>query len=156
MPPDRALGRGGQPPDRMCWPRLRRYLSRLTNLLCKGRAGLARHGCRSLCLELAEEGGPDHFRSETGLPLAAHFSGLKIRWILENVPGVRRRAEAGSILFGNMDAYLVWSLTGGPRGGIHLTDCTNASRTQLMNLGMLDWNDELLEVLGVPRQMLPI
>jgi glycerol kinase len=105
--------------------------------------------------ELAKNGGPDRLRAKTGLPLATYFSGLKIRWVLENVPGVRDRANAGDILFGNMDSYVLWNLTGGPRGGIHLTDCTNASRTQLMNLETLSWDDELLAVMGVPRQMLP-
>jgi len=105
--------------------------------------------------ELARNGGLDRFRSKTGLPLATYFSGLKIRWVLDNVSGGRERGEAGEILFGNIDAYLLWKLTGGPRGGIHLTDCTNASRTQLMNLQTLDWDDELLEVIGVPRQILP-
>ena len=105
--------------------------------------------------ELEKHGGPDRFRTKTGLPLATYFSGLKIRWVLENVPGVRQRAEAGEILFGNIDSYLLWKLTGGPRGGIHLTDSTNASRTQLMNLETLDWDDELLEAFGVPRQILP-
>jgi len=105
--------------------------------------------------DLAREGGLDRFRVKTGLPLATYFSGLKIRWILDNVAGVRERAEAGDVLFGNIDAYLLWNLTGGPRGGLHLTDVTNASRTQLMNLQTLDWDPELLSTLGVPRQMLP-
>src|ERR1700691_1169864 len=105
--------------------------------------------------ELARESGLDRFRAKTGLPLTTYFSGLKIRWILENVPGVRERAEAGDVLFGNIDSYLVWNLTGGPRGGLHVTDCTNASRTQLMNLQTLDWDHELLGALGVPRPMLP-
>ena len=105
--------------------------------------------------ELARNGGPDRLRAKTGLPLATYFSGLKIRWVLDRVPGVRERANAGDIFFGNMDSYLLWNLTGGPRGGVHKTDCTNASRTQLMNLDTLDWDDELLEVMGVPRQMLP-
>ena len=105
--------------------------------------------------ELARTGGPDRLRAKTGLPLATYFSGLKIRWVLDHVPGVRARAEAGDILFGNIDSYLLWNLTGGPRGGVHLTDCTNASRTQLMNLATLNWDDELLEVIGVPRQILP-
>lgn len=105
--------------------------------------------------ELARNGGPDGLRAKTGLPLATYFSGLKIRWVLDRVPGVRERAEAGDILFGNIDSYLLWNLTGGSRGGVHLTDCTNASRTQLMNLATLDWDDELLEVIGVPRQILP-
>ena len=109
----------------------------------------------SYVTELAKHGGPDRLRAKTGLPLATYFSGLKIRWVLDNVPGVRERVDAGDILFGNIDSYLLWNLTGGPRGGIHLTDCTNASRTQLMNLQNLDWDDELLETIGVPRQMLP-
>ncbi len=106
-------------------------------------------------LELTREGGLDRFRAKTGLPLATYFSGLKIRWILDNVAGVRERAEAGDVLFGNIDSYLLWNLTGGPRGGLHLTDCTNASRTQLMDLRTLDWDQELLSTLHVPRQMLP-
>ena len=105
--------------------------------------------------ELTREGGIDRFRAKTGLPLATYFSGLKIRWILDNVPGVRERAEAGDVLFGNIDSYLLWNLTGGPRGGLHLTDCTNASRTQLMDLRTLDWDHELLGTFHVPRQMLP-
>ena len=105
--------------------------------------------------ELARDGGLDRFRVKTGLPLATYFSGLKIRWILDNVAGVRERADAGDVLFGNIDSYLLWNLTGGPRGGLHLTDVTNASRTQLMNLETLDWDPELLSTFGVPRQMLP-
>ena len=105
--------------------------------------------------ELAREGGPDRFRAKTGLPLATYFSGLKIRWILDHVAGVRERAEAGDVLFGNIDSYLLWNLTGGARGGLHMTDCTNASRTQLMNLQTLDWDPELLSAIGVPQQMLP-
>jgi glycerol kinase len=105
--------------------------------------------------ELARDGGADRFRAKTGLPLATYFSSLKIRWILDNVPGVRERAEAGDVLFGNIDAYLLWKLTGGARGGIHATDCTNASRTQLMNLRTLAWDQELLGVFGVPEKMLP-
>ncbi len=105
--------------------------------------------------ELARKGGPDRFRAKTGLPLATYFSGLKIRWILDHVAGVRERAEAGDVLFGNVDSYLLWNLTGGPRGGLHMTDCTNASRTQLMNLQTLDWDGDLLNAIGVPAQMLP-
>jgi glycerol kinase len=105
--------------------------------------------------EMARDGGPDRFRAKTGLPLATYFSGLKIRWILDNVPGVRERAQAGDVLFGNMDSFLLWNLTGGQRGGLHVTDCTNASRTQLMNLQTLDWDPELLATFGVPAQMLP-
>ena len=109
----------------------------------------------SYVADLERNGGPDRLRAKTGLPLATYFSGLKIRWVLDNVPGLRGRAEAGEILFGNIDAFLLWKLTGGPRGGIHLTDCTNASRTQLMNLETLDWDDELLGLIGVPRRILP-
>jgi glycerol kinase len=101
--------------------------------------------------ELASAGGLDRFRERTGLPLSTYFSGLKIRWLLEKVPGVRERAEAGEILFGTIDSFLVWRLT----GGLHITDCTNASRTQLMNLETLDWDPELLRDFGIPRHMLP-
>jgi glycerol kinase len=101
--------------------------------------------------ELARDGGPDRFRAKTGLPLTTYFSGLKLQWILDNVRGVRERAEAGEALFGNIDTFLLWNLT----GGLHITDCTNASRTQLMNLETLDWDAALLEALRIPRAMLP-
>jgi glycerol kinase len=101
--------------------------------------------------ELAAAGGPDRFRLRTGLPLSTYFSSLKIRWLLENVPGVRERAEAGDILFGTIDSFLVWRLA----GGLHITDCTNASRTQLMNLATLEWDPELLRNFEIPRQILP-
>ncbi len=101
--------------------------------------------------ELAADGGADRFRAKTGLPLATYFSALKIRWILDNVPGARALAEEGDVLFGNIDTFLLWNLT----GGLHLTDCTNASRTQLMNLETLDWDDELLAAFRIPRAMLP-
>jgi glycerol kinase len=100
--------------------------------------------------EFSREGGADRFRAQTGLPLATYFSGLKIRWLLDRVPEARRRAEAGDLLFGNIDTFLTWHLT-----GLHLTDCTNASRTQLMNLHTLDWDPDLLSAFGVPRQILP-
>ena len=99
--------------------------------------------------------GQDRFRAQTGLPLATYFSGLKLKWLLDNVEGLRADAEQGDALFGNMDAFLVWNLTGGVHGGIHLTDVTNASRTQLMNLHTLDWDDSLLNDFTVPRAMLP-
>ncbi len=105
--------------------------------------------------ELAKDGGQDRFRGKTGLPLATYFSGPKARWVLDNVTGAREAAEAGNALFGNIDTFLTWWLTGGPDGGIHVTDVTNASRTLLMNLETLDWDDELLAAIGVPRQMLP-
>jgi glycerol kinase len=103
----------------------------------------------------AAEGGQGRFQEKTGLPLATYFSGLKIRWILDNVAGVRARAERGDLLFGNVDSYLLWNLTGGVAGGVHLTDVTNASRTQLMDLDTLDWDDELLTTFQIPRSMMP-
>ena len=103
-----------------------------------------------LVAELAEQSGYDRFRDQTGLPLTTYFSGPKLRWLLDNVSGLRARADAGDLLFGTMDTWLIWRLT-----GRHLTDVTNASRTLLMNLGTLDWDDELLEAFGVPRDMLP-
>ncbi len=105
--------------------------------------------------ELSKVGGQNRFRAKTGLPLTTYFSSLKIRWLLENVRGVREQAEAGDVLFGNVDTFLAWHLTGGIRGGIHVTDVTNASRTQLMNLGTLDWDQEVLEAFGIPSAMLP-
>ncbi|MGE5322874.1 MAG: glycerol kinase GlpK [Actinomycetota bacterium] len=104
---------------------------------------------------LGREVGEEFFRSRTGLPLSTYFSALKIRWLLENVSGLRRRAERGEVLFGNIDSYLVWHLTGGARGGLHITDVTNASRTQLMGLRTLDWDSELLQAFGIPREALP-
>ena len=108
-----------------------------------------------ICDELARDGGQDRFREKVGLPLATYFSGPKIKWIIDNVPGVREGAESGDIVFGNMDTWVVWNLTGGPDGGVHVTDPTNASRTMLMNLATLDWDDEILDAMGVPRAMLP-
>ena len=103
----------------------------------------------------AASGGQDRYRAKTGLPLATYFSGLKIRWILEEVAGARAQAEAGELLFGNIDTLLIWNLTGGPNGGVHMTDVTNASRTQLMNLATMDWDKEILGDFGIPRQILP-
>ena len=105
--------------------------------------------------EFSNEGGQDRFRKQTGLPLSTYFSGLKIRWILENVPGARDEAEAGELLFGNIDTFLLWKLTGGVNGGVHLTDVTNASRTQLMNLRTLAWDPEILEAFAIPEAILP-
>jgi glycerol kinase len=105
--------------------------------------------------EFAAHGGQDRYRARTGLPLATYFSGLKLRWILENVAGARGLAEAGNLLFGNIDTFLIWHLTGGAHGGVHVTDVTNASRTQLMNLNTLDWDREILKDFGIPIQMLP-
>ncbi|HEY5846846.1 MAG TPA: glycerol kinase GlpK [Microlunatus sp.] len=105
--------------------------------------------------ELDADGRGDLIRERTGLPPATYFSGGKLQWILDHVDGVRRAAESGEALFGTIDSWLLWNLTGGPDGGVHLTDVTNASRTMLMDLRRLDWDDELLEIFGVPRQMLP-
>lgn len=100
--------------------------------------------------EFSRNGGLDRFREKTGLPLATYFSALKIHWLLDHIPDARKQAEAGEILFGTIDTFLLWHLT-----GLHLTDCTNASRTQLMNLKTLDWDEDLLDAFGVPRQILP-
>ncbi len=108
-----------------------------------------------ICNQLAENGGQDRFRGKVGLPLATYFSGPKIKWVLENIDGVRAKAEKGEVLFGNIDSWIIWNLTGGPNGGVHVTDVTNASRTMLMNLETLDWDDEILAIMGVPKAMLP-
>jgi glycerol kinase len=105
--------------------------------------------------ELGADGGQDRFRSKTGLPLATYFSGPKCKWILDNVEGARDRAEAGDLVFGNIDTWVIWNLTGGTDGGALVTDVTNASRTLMMDLETLDWDDEILGVLGIPRSMLP-
>ena len=109
----------------------------------------------TICNELSADGGQDRFRVKTGLPIATYFSGPKIKWILENVDGIREKAEAGDVIFGNIDSWVIWQLTGGPDGGVHITDVTNASRTMMMSLETLDWDDEILGILGVPRAMLP-
>ncbi len=108
-----------------------------------------------ICNELAADGGQDRFRATTGLPIATYFSGPKVKWLLDNVEGARARAEAGELLFGNIDTWCIWNLTGGPDGGAHVTDVTNASRTLLMDLATLQWDDRILSVLGIPRSMLP-
>ncbi|WP_306204070.1 glycerol kinase GlpK [Actinoplanes sp. RD1] len=104
---------------------------------------------------LDRDGRGDVIRRKAGLPPATYFSGGKIQWILENVDGVREAAERGDAIFGNTDSWLLWHMTGGVDGGNHITDVTNASRTMLMNLETLDWDDELLGFFGIPRQMLP-
>ena len=108
-----------------------------------------------ICNELAKDGGQDRFRAKVGLPLATYFSGPKVKWVLDNVEGARAKAEAGEILFGNIDSWVIWNLTGGPNGGVHVTDVSNASRTMLMNLETLDWDPDMLQVMGIPRAMLP-
>jgi glycerol kinase len=105
--------------------------------------------------EFARDGGQDRLRPKVGLPLATYFSGPKVKWILDNVEGARAKAEAGDLLFGNMDTWCIWNLTGGVNGGVHVTDVTNASRTMLMNLETLDWDNEILSLMGIPRSMLP-
>lgn len=112
-----------------------------------------------LCNRLKADGHEQTIYHKAGLPIAPYFSGTKIRWLLDNVDGARQQAEAGDLLFGNVDAWLLWQLTGGPNndngGGVHITDVTNASRTMLMNLETLAWDEELLDILSVPRAILP-
>lgn len=105
--------------------------------------------------EFARNGGQDRFRAKVGLPLATYFSGPKIKWILDNVEGVREAAERGDALFGNIDTWVIWNVTGGRDGGVHVTDVSNASRTMLMDLNTLDWDDEILGIMGIPKAMLP-
>jgi glycerol kinase len=109
----------------------------------------------ALCSTLAEDGGQDRFRAQVGLPLATYFAGPKMSWLLDHVQGLRAAAERGEALFGTIDSWLVWNLTGGVSGGAHVTDATNASRTMLMDLDTLCWNDEILATMHIPRAMLP-
>ncbi len=104
-----------------------------------------------ICHQLQAQGHAEQIYHKTGLPLATYFAGPKIRWLLDNIPGARDRAESGELLFGTVDSWLIWNLT----GGAHITDPTNASRTMLMDLVTLDWDDELLQILQVPRALLP-
>ena len=104
------------------------------------------------CDSLKERGLTDQFRQKTGLVIDAYFSGTKIKWILDNVPGARERAERGGLLFGTVETWLIWKLT---KGAVHVTDYSNASRTMLFNINTLDWDDEILEELGIPKCMLP-
>ena len=108
-----------------------------------------------ICNELAAEGGQDRFRAKVGLPIATYFSGPKVKWILDNVEGARARAEAGDLVFGNIDSWCIWNMTGGTNGGVHVTDVTNASRTMLMDLATLEWDDGILATMGIPKSMLP-
>ena len=108
-----------------------------------------------ICTILAQNGGQDRFREKVGLPLSIYFSGPKIKWLLENVEGLREEAENGNAIFGNIDTWLIWNLTGDVDGGVHVTDVTNAGRTMLMNLKTLDWDDEILAIMDIPKQMLP-
>jgi len=108
-----------------------------------------------ICKSFSADKGMDRFREKVGLPLATYFSGPKIRWLLDNISGIQKDALNGDALFGNMDSWLIWWLTGGPKGGIHITDVTNASRTMLMNLSTLQWDHEMLDFMGIPEKMLP-
>lgn len=109
----------------------------------------------ALCHELGGTDGQDRFRATTGLPLASYFSGPKAAWLLDHVPGLRSRAERGEIAFGTMDSWLIWNLTGGTAGGVHVTDVTNASRTMLMDLETLQWDRSVLAAMNIPEAVLP-
>ena len=156
-----ALGRAGLTPRNLAAVGITNQ--RETTLLWDAHTGAPLHNAivwqdtrvDSLVAEYAREGGPDRLRAQTGLPLASYFSGLKLCWLLKNIPGAREKAEAGEALFGTVDTWLLWNLTGGPNGGLHLTDVTNASRTQLMNLAALDWDDAILSLFGIPRACMP-
>jgi glycerol kinase len=136
---------------------------RETTLLWDRRTGKPLHNAlvwqdnrvEGLVAELARAGGKDRLRATTGLPLASYFSGLKLKWLLDNVLGARAKAQAGDALFGTVDSWLLWNLTGAPAGGLHLTDVTNASRTQLMGLSTLAWEEEILRLFDIPRACLP-
>ncbi len=109
----------------------------------------------SICNQLSQKGGPDRFRMATGLPLATYFSGPKIRWLLDNIPGLPNAVQKGDVLFGNMDTWLIWNLTGGTQGGFHVTDVSNASRTLLMNLHTLAWDSDICEDFAISNNILP-
>jgi len=108
-----------------------------------------------ICNELAKDGGQDRFRAQVGLPLATYFSGPKVKWMLENVDGLREAAEKGDAVFGNIDTWVIWNLTGGAKGGAHITDVTNASRTMLMDLDGTQWDDKILNIMDIPKSMVP-
>ncbi len=136
---------------------------RETTVIWNRRTGQAPHNALvwmdtrtdDLVREFTRDGGQDRLRAKTGLPLATYFSGLKLRWLLDRTPGAQKDAEAGDLLFGTMDAWIAWNLTGGVNGGRHITDVTNASRTQLMNLESLDWDRDILNLFDIPRACLP-
>ena len=136
---------------------------RETTVLWDRRSGMPLHHAvvwqdtrtEELVREFAREGGPDRFRKKTGLPLASYFSASKLSWLLQEVANARALAESGDALFGTIDSWLVWNLTGGPNGGVHITDVTNASRTQLMNLSTLSWDTGLLAAFEIPAPCLP-
>ncbi|MBF0229446.1 MAG: glycerol kinase GlpK [Desulfamplus sp.] len=109
----------------------------------------------SICQELIKDGGQDRFRAKTGLPIATYFSGPKIKWILDNVPAAKEAVLKGDAMFGTMDTWIIWNLTGGVHGGSHVTDVTNASRTMLMDISTLQWDSEILKILDIPASGLP-
>jgi glycerol kinase len=156
-----ALGRAGLGPDDLAAVGITNQ--RETTILWDRRSGKPLYNALvwqdtrvdQLVAEYARDGGPNRFRAKTGLPLASYFSALKLRWLLDSVPEARREAEAGNLLFGNIDTWLLWNLTGGTKNGLHITDVTNASRTQLMNLATLDWDAGLLEEFLIPSAVLP-
>jgi glycerol kinase len=127
--------------------------TRVEPLVQRYTRGTGRGGERSG--DVGDGGDAEHIRALTGLPLASYFSALKLQWLLDNVPGARDAAMRGELLFGTMDCWVTWNLTGGPDGGLHVTDVTNASRTQLMSLSTLQWEDSLLEAFRIPRALLP-
>lgn len=129
--------------------------NRLTGLPCYNAIVWQDTRTSTICQQLEKGGLRELFQRKTGLPIATYFSGPKVKWLLDNIPGLREQTLRGEILFGNMDTWLIWNLTGGVHGGIHVTDVTNASRTMLMNLETLQWDGELLSILDVPPQVLP-
>ncbi|MGD2251617.1 MAG: glycerol kinase GlpK [Anaerolineales bacterium] len=156
-----AVGKAGAKPGDICAVGITNQ--RETTIVWDRKTGKPYHNAivwqdtrtKEICDRLAEDGGQDRFRGKVGLPLATYFSGPKIAWILENVEGVRQAAEKGQALFGTIDTWVIWQLTGRPSRGAHVTDVTNASRTMLMNLETLDWDDGILRSMGIPRPMLP-
>ena len=136
---------------------------RETTILWDHRSGLPLHNAivwqdtrtETLVTQFANAGGKDRFRAQTGLPIASYFSALKMKWLLDTIPDARAAAERGDALFGTIDSWLLWNLTGGANGGLHCTDVSNASRTQLMNLSTLQWDSELLQAFTIPRAALP-
>ena len=153
----RALAAGGIQPEEIAGIGVTNQ--RETTVVWDARTGQPLHNAivwqctrtTDICQDLIDRGLEEKFRAKTGLPIATYFSGPKIKWLLDNVPGLQDRAERGQALFGNIDAWIIWNLT----GGAHITDVTNASRTMLMNLRTLDWDEELLDILGIPRAMMP-
>ncbi len=108
-----------------------------------------------ICKTIERDGGIYRFQQKTGLPVANYFSGPKIKWLIENIPGIEEEIKHGNVLFGNVDTWLIWNLTGGPHKGLHITDPSNASRTLLFNIHTMDWDTEILQILDIPRSILP-